>query len=322
MRRFPALVVAASLAVSLAACTSQPANPADCVPLFTSGDASSQVQATGSFGAEPTVSFPTPLVTDGDQVTELTAGTGAPMFAGQIVDFQVTALNAQTGEVITSSSYEKSNPVRRTIGEGADALGGLLQCAAVGSRLAATTTIRAVFGEQGIDPQYGIGVDDTIVVVLDLQRGFLGKANGTDQFPQPGFPAIALTPSGRPGITLPNQDAPTDLQIEVLKQGAGATVKEGDTVVLHYTGLLWDTKTVFDSSWDRGMPTSFPAVSLDDVASGGVVPGFATALIGQKVGSQVVVVIPPEFGYPEGSAPQSIPVGSTMVFVFDVLGIE
>ena len=45
-------------------------------------------------------------------------------------------------------------------------------------------------------------------------------------------------------------------------------------------------------------------------------------LIGQTVGSQVIVVIPPELGYPEGQSPATIPAGSTMVFVVDILGIE
>ncbi len=51
-------------------------------------------------------------------------------------------------------------------------------------------------------------------------------------------------------------------------------------------------------------------------------PGLAEALIGQNVGSQVIVAIPPEQGYPEDQRPATIPEGSTMVFVFDVLGIE
>jgi peptidylprolyl isomerase len=52
------------------------------------------------------------------------------------------------------------------------------------------------------------------------------------------------------------------------------------------------------------------------------VPGFAKALIGQRVGSQVIAVIPPKDGYPTGQAPTTVPDGSTMVFVFDILGIE
>ena len=53
----------------------------------------------------------------------------------------------------------------------------------------------------------------------------------------------------------------------------------------------------------------------------GVVPGFAEALEGQTVGSQVLVVIPPELAYGEEGA-GSIPANATLVFVIDILGID
>ena len=58
---------------------------------------------------------------------------------------------------------------------------------------------------------------------------------------------------------------------------------------MHYTGVKWSDGTVFDSSWEAGAPATF--------ATTGVVEGFKQALEGQTVGSQVLVVIPPAFGY-------------------------
>jgi FKBP-type peptidyl-prolyl cis-trans isomerase len=52
-----------------------------------------------------------------------------------------------------------------------------------------------------------------------------------------------------------------------------------------------------------------------------VVPGFAEALEGQTVGSQVMVVIPPDQGYGE-EGQGAIPGGSTLVFVIDILGLD
>ncbi|WP_414172937.1 FKBP-type peptidyl-prolyl cis-trans isomerase [Clavibacter tessellarius] len=55
---------------------------------------------------------------------------------------------------------------------------------------------------------------------------------------------------------------------------------------MQYTGINWNTKKVFDSSWDKGgKPVSFQ--------TSGVIPGFTKALVGQKVGSQVIAIIPP-----------------------------
>jgi hypothetical protein len=324
VRKLPALVVAAGLLVALTGCGGSPAsNLANCVPAVDSGKASAQVAATGDFGKDPKGTFPTPLITKGNQVTQLDAGKGLPLYPGQIADFQITVYNAETGDVLTASGYDKTQPVRRTVGDTkTDGIGALLQCATVDSRVAATTTVKDLFGDKDLS-QYGLTAKSTLVVVLDVQRGFLGKANGIDQLPQGGFPAIALAPDGQPGLTIPHTDPPKDLKIEVLKAGGGAVVKKGDSVVVHYTGVLWDGTTPFDSSWDKGTPATFVAEDMTASKDGsGLVSGFAKALIGQKVGSQVVVIIPPKDGYPSGKAPDSIPDGSTMVFVFDILGIE
>lgn len=88
-------------------------------------------------------------------------------------------------------------------------------------------------------------------------------------------------------------------------------MQAGGSVTVHYTGVLWSDGTVFDSSWSRKSPATF---SLN-----GVVPGFAQALEGQTVGSQIVAIIPPELGYGDQDN-GTIPSGSTLVFVIDILG--
>ena len=127
--------------------------------------------------------------------------------------------------------------------------------------------------------------------------------------------------NGQPGVTIPDEAPPTEVRSHTLVLGQGLAIEEGDRVVLHYTGLLWSAKTVFDSSWDRGAPATFTITSFENDENG-IVPGLADGLVGRTVGSQVIVVIPPEFGYPAGQAPATIPDGSTMVFVVDILGIE
>jgi peptidylprolyl isomerase len=181
------------------------------------------------------------------------------------------------------------------------------------------TTVEDVYGAD--NPQIPLENDATIVAVFDVARVFPGRANGAPQLGQDGMPAVVLAPDGRPGISVPSSAAPEDLRVAVLRKGSGTEVAEGDRVVLHYTGLLWDDEQVFDTSWETGVPATFTAASFEDDPEG-VVPGLAKAVIGQTVGSQVIVSIPPAEGYPEGQAPASIPAGSTMVFVFDVLGIE
>jgi peptidylprolyl isomerase len=109
----------------------------------------------------------------------------------------------------------------------------------------------------------------------------------------------------------------------VLKQGAGQAIKEGDFITAHLTGLTWDLRQVFLSSFDNGSPVSFVATDSTNTTDGqGVIPGLAQAIVGQTVGSQVLVSVPPALGYPVGQAPVGVPDNATLVYVFDILGTQ
>lgn len=99
--------------------------------------------------------------------------------------------------------------------------------------------------------------------------------------------------------------------VEVLEPGSGPAIVEGQSITVHYAGWLWEGAK-FDASWDRGEPISFP------IARGSLIEGWVAGLVGQPVGSKVLLVIPPEMGY--GNRPVGpIPPGSTLVFAIDVL---
>lgn len=320
-RTTSALVLSTALLGSLVAC-STPGAAGACTPVVPTGESAGYVEATGSFGSQPEVEFPTPLQTDGAQQAVIDAGEGDPIARGQIVDFQVSLFNGENGELITASAYDDEEaPLRRTAGAELDLLAEAVQCAQVGSRIAVTGTIADVFGADTLDPSLGLGNDDAVVMVLDVQAAYLGRATGIPQLGASGIPAVVTTPDGIPGVTIPNEEPPTELRSHTLVLGQGPAIEEGDRAVVHYTGLLWSTRTVFDSSWDRGAPATLTITSFDSDPNG-VVPGLAEGLVGRTVGSQVIVVIPPELGYPTGQAPATIPDGSTMVFVVDILGIE
>lgn len=250
------------------------------------------------------------------------AGDGEQIKAGQFVDFQVSLFEGVSGELVTQSAYDDEQaPLRRSAGADIDLLAESLQCATVGSRMAVTGTIEDVFGPDTLDPSLGLGNDDPVVLVFDVQAAYLGRATGTPQLGASGIPAVVTSPDGIPGVTIPSEPPPTELRAHTLVLGGGEEIAEGDRAVLHYTGLLWSEKTIFDSSWDREAPVTFTIASFDDDPNG-VVPGLAEGLIGKTIGSQVIVVIPPSLGYPAGQSPATIPAGSTMVFVVDILGVE
>jgi len=323
VRRFTSVVVAAGLLLSLAACSGSASGSAACTPAFAVGGNAALVTANGTLGTDPGAKFPTPLVATKPETSSTVVGTGPVVQPGQTVSIQVTLYDGSTGKSLISTDYSTTGVLFGAL-TGVPAFGSIVQCATVGSRVAAVGSALELVGANAVK-QNSLTVlpTDTVVVIADIVSAYLGRANGSDQPAQAGLPSIVLAPNGQPGFTFPSSAIPSELKITTLKQGNGEVVQAKDKVVLHYTGVLWDTKKVFDSTWDRNVPVVLNAVSLTDDPKGGVVPGFAKALIGAHVGSQVLVVIPPGAdGYPAGSAPAAVPDGSTMVFVVDVLGIQ
>ncbi len=100
---------------------------------------------------------------------------------------------------------------------------------------------------------------------------------------------------------------PSGLQYKVIKSGNGPTPGPNDTVKAHYKGTLLDG-SVFDSSYDRGEPATFPV--------NGVIPGWTEALQLMKVGDKWQLFIPSKLGYGETGAGGDI--GPNAVLVFDV----
>lgn len=139
-------------------------------------------------------------------------------------------------------------------------------------------------------------------------------AEGTEVTDLPsGLPTVTRNAStGQPSIDVSTYSgSTTSLVSQTLIQGTGATVQQGDTLDVMYSGWLTDG-TQFDSNWSSGTSTQL-TMSEDSV-----IKGFMQGLVGQKVGSQVLLIIPPDLGY--GSTAQgSIPANSTLIFVVDIL---
>ena len=100
----------------------------------------------------------------------------------------------------------------------------------------------------------------------------------------------------------------------MLIQGTGATVKKGQTLTVNYLGQVYDGKKPFDESYSK-TPATFA------IGTGAVIPGWDKTLVGQKVGSRMILAIPPKEGYgKEGKPAAGIKGTDTMYFVVDILG--
>jgi len=105
---------------------------------------------------------------------------------------------------------------------------------------------------------------------------------------------------------------PSGLQYEVLTPGAGAKPVATDEVTVHYKGTLTNGKQ-FDSSYDRGEPTSF---TLNQV-----IPGWTEGLQQMPVGSKYRFYIPYALAYGERGAGNDIPPYSTLIFEVELIKI-
>ena len=130
------------------------------------------------------------------------------------------------------------------------------------------------------------------------------------------LPSASGSFGDKPTLAFPASPAPPELAVKVLAPGDGALVEAGDSIVVNYLGQTWGGH-VFDNSYDRGSTISFP------IGVGAVIGGWDAGLVGQAIGSRVLLSIPPHEGYGPRGVPQAGIRGTdTLVFVVDVVGVE
>ncbi len=107
------------------------------------------------------------------------------------------------------------------------------------------------------------------------------------------------------------QQTESGLQYQITEEGDGDKPAAGDTVTVHYKGTLLNGE-VFDSSYERGEPVSFPLA--------GVISGFAEGLQLMNVGSKGKLFIPGNLAYGEQGGPGGP--NATLIFEVELLGVE
>jgi FKBP-type peptidyl-prolyl cis-trans isomerase len=95
-------------------------------------------------------------------------------------------------------------------------------------------------------------------------------------------------------------------------EGAGDPVPAGATVTVHYAGWLTD-KTPFDSSKDRGQPSTF--------ALGQLIRGWQLGVAGMKPGGVRRLYVPAALGYGERGSPPKVPGNAALVFEVELVDV-
>jgi peptidylprolyl isomerase len=126
----------------------------------------------------------------------------------------------------------------------------------------------------------------------------------------------AVEAAALPKPKIPSGPLPTQLVVVNKKTGSGATAKAGDEVSVHYVGILYKTKELFDANWGKDEPFSF------NLGAGEVIKGWDQGVQGMKVGGQRELLIPPSLGYGPGGAYPSIPPNATLGFLVELLDVR
>ncbi len=306
--RLPYIAFMAAAVLALAACSSDPV-PSD--PDGSSANDAATVAAviwTDGVDGVPTLTFDQPFVVSGASARLVADGDGETLTDGQIVSLDYVMFQGEDGSVAFSTYDTVPEAVQLDSQLLFPELYDILVRARVGAQIIYGTPDNAA------EPVRGVARSIVMAVTVVGVSTVLDRAEGEAVEPPAGLPPVTLAENGAPSIVLPVTEKPAGLVVQPLIIGEGAVVAEGVALSVHYSGWLWDG-TLFDSSWDRGEPATF------GFARGSLIDGWVDGLSGQTVGSQVLLIIPPELGY--GDADQgTIPPGSTLVFVVDILAAQ
>ncbi len=270
-------------------------------------------------GQDPQLSLDPPVTFTATGRRVITTGSGPAVAAGQSVQVRYLGINARTGKTF-DSTFGDPSPARITLSDPALVPG--LRSQLLGLTVGSTALI-------GVAPADGYGGhavpatdiepgDSLLFLVSVLGSGdVLTRAQGVPVTPPPGLPVVSVNRDGVPSVRLPKAAPPKELLVQPLVLGQGAVVRPGQTVTVQYLGLVWPGGRVFANTWTGRGPRQV------QVGVGKVVPAWDQGLVGQTVGSQVLLVAPPAEGFgPAGDAASGVGGSDTVVFVVDVLGVS
>ncbi len=309
MRRIAALLSVPLLAVlALAGCGSS------------TSSSSPGVSVKGQFGSNPTVSIPKQTAGKALAVKTLVKGTGPALTKSDafVGNYAVYIWSGKTSKLAESTFASKSPALFS--GQLLPGLETALQGKKMGSRVLAVIPPAQGYGKTG-NSQAGVTANDTLVFVVDMIKEFANNASASGSKVSSGggsLPSVTAKAGAAPTITIPKSaKPPSGLVTKTLIKGSGPAVTKGQTVVSQYVGVIWRTGKVFDSSWSRAQPFGFTI----DATPSQVITGWDKGLIGQTVGSRVLLIVPPADGYGKtGSSQAGIKGTDTLVFVVDILG--
>jgi hypothetical protein len=297
-RLLPFIAVSAVAASALTGCTA--ASPADsCNPELNAGALSQSVRLSGDSPDSLSVTFsavtsPANAQRSVVQQTDAEANASDPIVdSGMIVEANFAFVDVASGEVLqVSDTYGTNQGGLSIAAPEAGPIFNALHCATVGE------TTATVLSEED---SMAMGASGQLLLITEILDATPTRAVGTSRALPTGFPAVTVDETGRPGIVLPPQQAPSSTKSALRIEGTGELVTAEQNVVGQVLTVSWDGQQL-KNSWES-LPEGFG--NEETSAQSGAT--FRTALTGYPVGSQVVVIEPGE--------------GEPRVSVIDILAV-
>ncbi|QVQ52519.1 FKBP-type peptidyl-prolyl cis-trans isomerase [Spiractinospora alimapuensis] len=322
MRRPTAVLPAVSCAVALLAVSGCGVDSHIFKPWWMRDAAAEQLPAvSGDFGEQPELEWDSedPPPEETLSLTAIEGEEGDGIEAGDVIVTNVASW-AWTGpgeHMEETSTYESETPMVLELIPEDQETNDCLGDATVGSRVV------CAFPPPEQDPMMAQGGPmPASVVVFDIEGHYpSGSTVDAEQTNDAGgdLPTVTETDDAGPEISIPDADAPEDLEVEVLAEGDGPEVEAEQQLVLQYTGVMWNNGEVFDSTWDPEGRDGAPIAQFQ-IGVGAVIEGWDEGLVGQRVGSRVLLVIPPDMAYgDEDEVDDPEAPSGPLVFVVDIL---
>ncbi|MCX5608872.1 MULTISPECIES: FKBP-type peptidyl-prolyl cis-trans isomerase [unclassified Streptomyces] len=312
MRRLAGLLVVPLLLLSTAACGddsgSDSAQMKNGVPSITKGAKFGETPTLSKGKGEPPKELKVETVSEGDGPALKKGDIAQVNYLGQVWD----------GKDPFDASFGKGKPFDVTIGAGMVIKGWDqgLEGQKVGSRVELVIPPALGYGEQGSGEK--IKPNATLVFVVDIVKGTSVPASATGKEvaqENKDLPKVGTNTDGKEvSVTVPKDTAePAKLVSNYVLEGDGAVVKDTDNVVVKFNGKTWKDDKTFESTYATDTTVTWPMEQLS-------VKGLKDGLLGKKVGSRILLVIPPDLAF--GDKEQgTIPAKSTLVFSLDILAV-
>lgn len=264
--------------------------------------------------AKPTLKVKKGFSTKTTKIQVLKKGSGTAVAKGDTVQTDFVAADGRTGKQIFSS-FSTKTPQWITLSSAQ--LGGLLKALVgqkPGAQVLAAMSAKDAAKSMSSTSTLGIKKTDTLVFLFHVRETMAKKASGTTMKLPANVPQVTYSSKGVPVGFKKTATSPTTVSkaaAYVAVEGKGEKLKSGETLWAQYVGATLKNLKVFQTSWSS---SAFSAA----IGSGQVITCWDKLLVGQRIGSRVVLMCPASTAYGNKKSTTGSPTGD-LIFTVDLL---